>query len=126
MKNYNCIGISRMEKKKMEDRRLRIKSILIILILILIAVGFLLGLSASNAEADNRTGNGSTYKYYTSIRVQSGDTLWSIAEEYMAGKDQGDIYDYIEEVEQINHITEDGLIAGNTICIPYYSDELKA
>lgn len=62
-----------------------------------------------------------TYKYYTSVEIQSGDTLWSIASEYMT-EDYKDIDEYIHEVCEINHILEDDIHSGQFITVPYYSN----
>lgn len=64
------------------------------------------------------------YKYYTSIQLHSGDTLWSIAETYMTDEYE-DIYEYIDEVMEINHLGSDYLQAGSKLCVPYYSSEFK-
>lgn len=63
----------------------------------------------------------SSYKYYTSIQVQSGDTLWSIADEYMTEEYAG-VGAYIDEICSINHIEADDIHAGQYLTIPYYSD----
>lgn len=65
------------------------------------------------------------HKYYTSIIVQPGDTLWSIADQYYElGYDSHNAY--IKEVLQINHLSNaDELICGTSIVIPYYSEEIK-
>lgn len=64
------------------------------------------------------------YKYYTSIQVQSGDTLWSIADQYCTNdnKDRGA---FIAEVKELNHIDEDLIHVGHYITIPYYSTTSK-
>ena len=65
------------------------------------------------------------YKYYTSITVHYGDTLESIAEEYISDEYKG-IDAYVKEVCYINHIGEGGkIIAGENIVVPYYSEEFK-
>lgn len=67
-----------------------------------------------HAQAKKTVGN----KYYTDIRVQSGQTLWDIAMEYMT-----DEYDspseYIREVQKINHVGEQ-LQYGQYLTVPYY------
>lgn len=63
-----------------------------------------------------------SYKYYTSIQVQSGDTLWGIADTYMTGEYEN-ISAYIDEVCRINHISADEIHAGQYLTIPYYSEE---
>jgi LysM repeat protein len=63
-----------------------------------------------------------TYKYYKSYYVETGDSLWSIAEEYISDE-YSDINEYIAEVKQINHLKGDRVKQGSHICIPYYSTE---
>ena len=64
------------------------------------------------------------YKYYTSIEVQYGDSLWSIADEY-ASEQYASRKEYINEVKEINHLKEEALVAGQYLVIPYYSLEFK-
>lgn len=59
-------------------------------------------------------------KYYTSIEVQSGDTLWSIASDHIT-EEYSDMNAYIDEVCSINKISQDEIHAGQYLTIPYYS-----
>lgn len=61
-------------------------------------------------------------KYFTTIQIESGDTLWNIAKEYIS-PEYASIQDYIDEVESINHISVDDITAGCYITVPYYSEE---
>ena len=63
-----------------------------------------------------------TNKYYTSVQIESGDTLWAIASEYITD-DYTDMNEYIREVCSINHISEDEIHAGQYIVVPYYAAE---
>jgi hypothetical protein len=63
-----------------------------------------------------------TQKYYTSIRIEDGDTLWNIASRNMTD-DYTDITAYMDEVCSINHITRDEIHAGEYLTIPYYAAE---
>ena len=63
-----------------------------------------------------------TYKYYTSIKVESGDTLWAIANEYITDE-YASMNEYMDEVCSINHISEDEIHAGQYLVVPYYSAE---
>ncbi len=64
-----------------------------------------------------------SYKYFTSIQIKAGDTLWSLADRYAdelhyASQDQ-----YIAEVMEINHMKDENIYAGNYLIVPYYSAE---
>ena len=64
------------------------------------------------------------FKYYTSITVAYGETLWDIADNYIDYKEYDDKNDYIEEVRSINHLDEESAIrAGQHLIVPYYSTE---
>ncbi|MBQ9062928.1 MAG: LysM peptidoglycan-binding domain-containing protein [Eubacterium sp.] len=89
------------------------------IVLILVATVFFTGRQAKAGDLDTNTKAG---KYYTSYEVQSGDTLWTIAEAYSSGSDQS-VKAYVEEVCRINHLSDANQIyAGNRICIPYYKN----
>ena len=53
---------------------------------------------------------------YTIVKVQSGDTLWSLAKEY--GPNNKDVRKVIFDIEQINDINASELQAGMEISIP--------
>ena len=66
-----------------------------------------------------------TYKYFTSVVIEQGDTLYSLADEHTDGFDV-DINTYIEEVMHINHLEDASSIqSGQYLIVPYYSNELK-
>lgn len=75
--------------------------------------------STTNAQAAPAE---TTCKYYTSIQIESGDTLWAIASEYITDE-YADMHEYMEEVCAINHISEDEIHAGQYIVVPYYALE---
>lgn len=77
--------------------------------------------SVSYRAIRTRANNG--FKYYTSITVEAGESLWDIAGDYM-----GSSYDsrdsYIAEVCSINHLADaNDIMRGQTLIIPYYSSE---
>jgi len=110
-----------LRKREAVVRRQR--GILALTIILVIAFGILLGTSI-NALASSDKDISSYNKYYVSIRVESGDTLWTIADEYIDGFNLSK-NDYIAEVCQINQISEDEIHAGDYIVVPYYSQDVK-
>lgn len=71
-----------------------------------------------------RTSASSGLKYYTSVSVESGETLWSLADKYIDYNFYKDRNSYISEVKSINHLDDNGFIrAGQTLILPYYSRE---
>lgn len=63
------------------------------------------------------------YKYYTSIVVEPGDSLTSLAEEY--GEHFDSSQQFINEVIFSNHLLNDKLVTGMSLIVPYYSTEFK-
>ena len=64
------------------------------------------------------------YKYYTNVYVDRDTTLWGVSQKYISDE-YTNIRAYMEEVKSINHLPDDQLIYGTTICVPYYSDEYR-
>ena len=93
------------------------------LAVVLTILGVILGsnlLASSQSKASNEM---NTYKYYTSIEVQKGDTLWTIAQQY--ADDDADYASYIEEVKEMNQLTSDTIHAGEYLTVSYSSSEFK-
>lgn len=108
-------------KKYNKKRNLNIR-VLAGAILLVCLIVFLFFRTASTANAG--TENSVRYKYYTSIQIENGSSLWDIAQEYMS-EEYPSAEEYIQEIKQINHIDGDLIYAGSYLCIPYYSSELK-
>lgn len=90
------------------------KGIIITLCIIIFSITIIFNSGNHKAYAD--TINEKCYRY---IEVETGDSLWSIAEEYMS-EEYDSIDDYIDEVKQINNIKSDKIYRGATLVIPYY------
>ena len=108
--------------KRARQRQIRIRLLTAVAAFLLISGAALSHYLISNAQtADAKL----SFKYYTSIEVAEGETLWSIAECH-ADAHYADIRDYVDEVVRINHLwDEDRLLAGQHLIIPYYSEEYK-
>lgn len=58
-------------------------------------------------------------KYFTTIQVEEGDSLWSIADSYCSS-DYTDYNEYIDEVKSINNMDDDNIKKGSYLVVPYY------
>lgn len=85
---------------------------------ILIILFVVLAFTFSSKAKDNTP---SLNKYYKSITIEYGSSLYSIATEYSV-MSKGTIDDYINEVRSINHLDEEeDIYSGQNLIIPYYS-----
>ena len=74
-------------------------------------------------KADAET-NRQVYTYYTSYEIKPGDTLWTIADQFM-GPDFTDKEDFIQNIKSMNHLSTDEITYGKFLVIEYSSyDEL--
>ena len=112
------IRLKRREAKLRKQRRM-----FAVFVLICASLGILLGTSI-NALASSKADVASYNKYYTSIRIESGDTLWNLADEYIADLNI-DKQEYIKEICEINSICENDIHAGDYIVVAYYSKDMK-
>lgn len=58
-------------------------------------------------------------KYYKTICVEAGDTLWDIAGEYVEGTGVSR-QEYIQEVCELNGLEADEIVVGEYIVVAYY------
>ncbi|MCD7837033.1 MAG: LysM peptidoglycan-binding domain-containing protein [Lachnospiraceae bacterium] len=96
--------------------------------LVLFAVTFCLVIvctvSYQAIKSGAASGENMNFKYYTMITVQSGDTLWSIADSYIDYSQYKNKQQYISEVVNINKLEDaSDIISGQKITVPYYSSE---
>jgi len=97
------------------------KKFIFLAILLCVSALILLG-STIRTFAKSKNDNRNLVTDYSSIQIEKGDSLWSIAETYTNTYDVS-INDYIEEVKQINHLESDDIHSGQYIIIPCYHFE---
>lgn len=108
---------NRARRRRQIKRQLMLFFTTILLIACFSVLGFGIKAKAQSSTEDI------SYKYYKSIMVQSGDTIWDYAKAY-ADHEFYDSYDsYIAEVMQINSLDNDAIQSGQYIILPYYSNE---
>ena len=113
LRNYK-----RKLRRQKEIRRKIFLAILSVCIILTCALSYSALVSNASAEAGDIS-----YKYFTSIEVAYGDTLWSIAEEYKDLEYYDSNQEYVDEVVRMNNLSSTQITAGQCLIIPYYSTE---
>lgn len=113
----------RIKNNKIRRQKEMRKNFLMLVMTVCLVITFSISMNGflSNAKDDSIE---TSYKYYKSITIENGDTLWSIAEEYMDAEHYDSVNDYIEEVRQMNTLVNDNITYGQSLIVPYYSNEL--
>lgn len=61
-------------------------------------------------------------KYFTSIYIENGDTLWDIAKENITSE-YATIQKYIHEIKKCNNLHSNNITEGCYLLIPYYAEK---
>lgn len=99
------------------------RNFLVIIMTCCLVTAFSLSISSFASNAKDET-SAVSYKYYKSITIENGDTLWSIATQHMDSEHYDSVNDYINEVKQMNTLANDDITYGQSLIIPYYSNKL--
>lgn len=106
---------------EMEVKRILILSIITVFVVFGACAFFgniLSSAHASDAEAPVN------YKYYTSIEIQPGDTLWDIAKAYITD-DYQSIPEYVQALKEMNSLDTDNIEAGQNLIVAYNDTEFR-
>lgn len=112
-----------MKRKKAKIRR-KVKVFFILPILLVVLAGTIYCGGVLSSAHGNLEEDPVGFKYYKSIEIKQGDTLWGIANKYMT-----DEYDspqeYIDEIKELNGLTSDNLQESKHLLIAYYDTSFK-
>lgn len=106
-------------KRQLNHRKVLRRRIAIALLSVLLV--FLFVLSFNSIALATEELPETSYKYFTYHIVEKGDTLWNLAEEFIDYNYYKNVQDYVSEVKEINHMTDDTIRVGQTVVIPYFS-----
>ena len=123
----NCKG-SMLKRRRGHKNLLSVSRMLggIFAVILVLACSFGFGSFFSSAHGNEQPLN-VDYKYYKSIEIQKGDSLWSIAETYMNDK-YDSVHEYIDELVSINNMNAnkiDAIQEGDYLMVAYYDNEYK-
>lgn len=114
-------------QKRMKERRIRV----IVTSFITVGLAILVACTAVNSykEKQYKEELSQYYKYFTSVEVNWGDTVWTIYDKVCEDYPETATYhrdDFIKEVRSINHLNYDyDITSGENIVIPYFSSIYK-
>ncbi|ADL04588.1 LysM peptidoglycan-binding domain-containing protein [Lacrimispora saccharolytica] len=92
---------------------------LIALSLVVFLGSHFFGHSIMNALAEE-TEAPAIEKYYTSIEIQKGDSLWSIAATYLENSGMTTAQ-YVKELKNMNGLKEDTIHSGQYLTVMYFA-----
>lgn len=122
-KNTHTPETSIEQRRKQPASRRHTPLTIIISFTLIIICSCIFGSSFSSAH-EPKESNPVKCKYYKSIQVQEGDSLWSIAEDNMS-EEYSSIDEYLNEIITINHIPSwntDHIQEGTYLTIGYYDE----
>ena len=112
------------EKKRRARVVARRRMFLLLATILIITIGSIIfGSIFSSAQAGAEE-SGVEYKYYKSIVIRDGDTLWNIAKEYQTDEYEN-TQEYIDELMELNNLSSDAIHEGQHLMVVYYDSEFK-
>lgn len=88
------------------------------LIVISVIVCVILFANKNQAQAVEDANAVPLKKYYKTITIQPGDTLWSIADEYKMASSS--TKEYVEELMLMNDLHNDNITSGQKLLVTYF------
>ena len=116
---------SELRAYKRRKRQMRIVRNRLLATLVSICLIAFFAVCYFSIKSSANTGNDDmSFKYYTQITIANGDTLWTIADDYIDYSKYRDKAEYVAEVQSINNLNDTcDIRSGQTLIMPYYSSE---
>lgn len=114
---------SRAKQRRVKEVARNKMMILLIITFVIVIGSIVYGTIFASAHAGSEEAD-MQYKYYKSIVIEDGDTLWSIASEY-CDEHYADTQDYIDEIISTNQLKSSQIYAGQHLIVTYYDTQFK-
>lgn len=102
-------------KRAQKKHRFNVSGILAIVAAFVVIVSCTISDSIlSLAQEDNEIQG----KFYKSITIEKGDTLWEIAEQYLTD-DYTSVQEYVYALKEMNNMNSDLIFAGDKLIVAY-------
>ncbi len=116
-REYNSFKKKRAAALRMKNNTIKL---VIFVVSVLVLTVSIKAITAMASSSDHRA----MQKYYHTVSIDFDDTLQSIAEDNFDADHYINVNDYLMEIMDINHISEDSAISGGMIIyIPYYGEK---
>lgn len=106
-----------MKTRRTANRRFR--SFTVILLMILAFCSGFFGHTLLNARAEEEE-TPKLNRYYTSVQLRQGDSLWDIARQYSSGSGYS-CREYVEELKRMNGLTSEQIHSGEYLTVVYFA-----
>ncbi len=106
-------------REKIQLRRI-IRNLTVVLLMILAFCSGFFGHTLLNAHAEEKRVQ-PLNRYYTSIQLRQGDSLWDIAGKYARETDYS-VKEYVEELKRINGLKGEDIHSGEFLTIVYFGE----
>lgn len=109
-----------MTRKQRIQMKRRLRKLTVILLMILAFCSGFFGHTLLNAYAKEKSAV-PLNRYYTSIQLRQGDSLWTIADRYTKGTDYS-VKEYVNELKRINGLKGEEIHSGEYLTVVYFAD----
>ena len=100
--------------------RRRVRNLMIVLLMILAFCSGFFGHTLLNAHAEEEYVKPMN-RYYTSIQLKQGDSLWDIAAQYLEGSGYT-TKEYVEELKRMNGLRDEHIHSGEYLTVVYFAE----
>lgn len=100
--------------------RKRMRDLMIVLIVIISFFSGFFGHTLLSARAEEEKSE-PLNRYYTSIQLKQGDSLWNIANAYAGGSGYT-TREYVDELKRMNGLSSESIHAGEFLTVVYFAE----
>lgn len=109
-----------MTRKQRIQTKRRVRNLTVILLMILAFCSGFFGHTLLNSHAEEKSVR-PLKRYYTSIQLRQGDSLWDIAKQYSDGSGYS-VREYVDELKRMNGLKGEDIHSGEYLTVVYFAE----
>lgn len=109
-----------MTRRQRIHLKRRLRDLTVVLLMILAFCSGFFGHTLLNAHAEEKSVR-PLNRYYTSIQLRQGDSLWDIANQYSRGTNYS-VTEYVNELKKINGLKGEDIHSGEYLTVVYFAE----